>query len=100
MSQVELILRNSLIGCTKKQKAAVLCLGLKKPGQTVTLKLNPAVQGQIDRVKHLLSIQVVEVVKAEPVKKKVEAKKKVEVEKKSEVKRTVKVQDKKKGRKT
>ena len=65
MSQVELTLKSSLIGCTQRQKSAVLCLGLKKPGQKVTLQLNPAVQGQINKVKHLL---LVESVVAKPVK--------------------------------
>jgi len=61
VSQVEVTLKNSLIGCTQKQKATVLCLGLKKPGQRVILHLNPVVQGQINKVKHMLSIVAVEI---------------------------------------
>ena len=47
MSQARVILRKSLIGCTKQQKAAAYCLGLRKPGQIVMLDLNP-VNGRAD----------------------------------------------------
>ena len=92
MSQVEVTLKNSLIGCTQKQKSAVLCLGLKKPGQKVTLKLNPSVQGQLNKVKHLLFVKIIEAkkvaVQAKPAVKKVE--KKVAVQTKPAVKKVEK----------
>ncbi len=57
MSQVKLILKKSLIGCTKQQKSAVRCLGLKKPGQTVTLTMSPVIKGQIEKIKHLITLK-------------------------------------------
>ena len=57
MNQIKVILKKSLIGCTKQQKSAVYCLGLKKPGQSVTLSLNPVTEGQINKVKHLVFIE-------------------------------------------
>ena len=53
--QIKLVLKKSLIGRTKQQKSVVYCLGLKKIGQSVVLENNPVIQGQINKVKHLLS---------------------------------------------
>ncbi len=60
MSQVKVVLKRSLIGSTKQQKAAVRCLGLRKIGQSVVLSSHSAVQGQINKVKHLLSVESVD----------------------------------------
>ena len=57
MKQVKVILKKSLIGCTKQQKSAVHCLGLKKPGQFVTLPFNMVTKGQINKVRHLVSLE-------------------------------------------
>ncbi|MDE0118546.1 MAG: 50S ribosomal protein L30 [Bdellovibrionales bacterium] len=57
MNQAKIILRKSLIGCTKQQKAAAHCLGLRKPGQIIVLGLNPVTEGQINRIKHLISVE-------------------------------------------
>ncbi|MBT4762990.1 MAG: 50S ribosomal protein L30 [Bdellovibrionaceae bacterium] len=52
-------LRKSTIGQTQRQKDAVRCLGLKKIGQHVMIKDNPANRGQIFKVQHLLNVEVV-----------------------------------------
>ena len=57
MNQVKVVLKKSLIGCTKQQKSTVHCLGLKKPGQSVILTLNPVTEGQINKVKHLIVLE-------------------------------------------
>ena len=57
MGQVKVILKRSLIGCTKQQKSAVHCLKLRKIGQSAVLTLNSATQGQIDKIKHLISVE-------------------------------------------
>lgn len=57
MPQVKIVLRRSLIGSTKQQKSAVYCLGLKKLGQSVVLDLSPVVKGQINKIKHLISLE-------------------------------------------
>jgi large subunit ribosomal protein L30 len=49
-------LRRSTIGCTQTQKDSVRCLGLRKPGQVVTIKDSPAARGQIFKVQHLLEV--------------------------------------------
>ncbi len=55
--QVTVTLKKSLIGCTKKQKSAVRCLGLKKPGQKIVLPENPVTKGQMEKVKHLITLE-------------------------------------------
>ncbi len=57
MKQIKVVLKKSVIGSTKSQKAAVRCLGLRKTGQSVVLNLNPAVQGQLNKVQHLVSTE-------------------------------------------
>lgn len=57
--RVKLILKKSLIGRSKQQRSAVHCLGLKKIGQSVVLDDNPIIQGQINKVRHLLSQELV-----------------------------------------
>ena len=57
MGKVKVILKKSVIGSTQSQKSAVRCLGLKKIGQSVLLTLNPAVQGQLNKVQHLITVQ-------------------------------------------
>ena len=54
MKQVRVTLKKSLIGSTKQQKASAFCLGLRKPGQSAVLTMNPVRQGQINRIKHLI----------------------------------------------
>ena len=52
-------LKRSLIGCTHDQRETVRCLGLSKREQTVEVKDNPAMRGQILKVQHLVNVEVV-----------------------------------------
>jgi large subunit ribosomal protein L30 len=54
--QLTVTLDRSPIGYSKKQKATLQALGLKKLNQTVTLNDNDAVRGMIDKVSHLVSV--------------------------------------------
>ncbi len=56
--QFKLKLKRSLIGCTKSQKDAVRCLGLKKRESVVVVPDHPATRGQIVKVQHLLEVKV------------------------------------------
>lgn len=47
----------SSIGYSKRQKATIQALGLHRLHQTVELPDNPAVRGQIWKVKHMLEVQ-------------------------------------------
>ena len=51
-------LKKSTIGCTKPQKDAVRCLGLRKLNHEVVIKDNPANRGQIFKVQHLVDVTV------------------------------------------
>lgn len=48
----------STIGCTKKQKETVRCLGLKKIGSMGVFLDTPSLRGKILKVQHLLDVQV------------------------------------------
>ncbi len=48
----------STIGCTKKQKETVRCLGLKKIGSQRVFLDAPSLRGQVLKVQHLLDVSV------------------------------------------
>jgi large subunit ribosomal protein L30 len=47
----------SPIGYSKRQKATLKAMGLKKVNQTVVQTDNPAVRGMIEKVAHLVSVE-------------------------------------------
>jgi len=57
MKEYKLTLKRSLIGSTQKQKGTLRCLGLRKIGDTVVVKDNPAQKGQIFKMQQWLEIQ-------------------------------------------
>ena len=57
MAEVKVTLKRSLIGVRQKQKEAIRCLGLRKINKSRVFKDTPALRGQIQVVKHLLSIE-------------------------------------------
>lgn len=54
---IEIKLVKSPIGYTKRQKATVKALGLKKLNQTVEKEDTPAIRGMINAVSHLLEVK-------------------------------------------
>ncbi len=54
---VKITLDKSLIGVPEKHREIVLALGLNKKNSTVMKKDNPAIQGMIFKVKHLLKVE-------------------------------------------
>ena len=57
MAQIKVILKRSLIGSLRKQKEAVRCLGLRKINHFRVFKDSAALRGQIQKVKHLVSVE-------------------------------------------
>lgn len=55
--QFRVKLIRSLIGCTKDQRDAIRCLGLRRREQEVVVQDNPAMRGQIVKVQHLLEVK-------------------------------------------
>lgn len=53
---VHIKLVRSTIGCVKKQKATIRGLGLNRIGSTSVLEDTPAVQGMVNKVKHMLEV--------------------------------------------
>lgn len=54
----KLTLKRSLIGCTQDQIDTVRCLGLRKRSSSSVRADNNAVRGQILKVQHLISVEV------------------------------------------
>jgi len=49
----------SIIGCSKKQKETIKCLGLGRPNYSRVLSDNPMLQGQLRVVQHLVKVEEV-----------------------------------------
>lgn len=56
---LQITLVRSPIGYSKKQKATLKALGLKRLNQSVTHKDNDVLQGMLDKVSHLVIIEEV-----------------------------------------
>ena len=61
MKKLKITLVRSTIGYKYDQKDTVRRLGLKRMHQTVVKEDNPQVRGMIEKVKHLLTVEEVEV---------------------------------------
>ncbi len=59
MAKVKLTLVKGIAKRTPAQRATLVALGFKKSYQTLEKELNPAVQGQINAVKHMLKIETI-----------------------------------------
>jgi large subunit ribosomal protein L30 len=57
MAKVKITQVRSTIGRPEVQKRTIAALGLGKMNRTVEKELNPAMQGMINKVKHLLLIE-------------------------------------------
>ena len=58
MAKVKITQVRSFIGRPETQKRTISALGLGKLNRTVEKELNPAMQGMINSVKHLLVVEV------------------------------------------
>lgn len=61
MSQLKITYRKSTIGYSHDQKRTVQSLGLRKLGQSVLLPDNDAVRGMCFKVRHLVTMEEVQV---------------------------------------
>ncbi len=59
MAQLKITQVKSGIGSTKRQKATLEALGLKKLNQTVVHEATPQIVGMANKLRHLLSIEEV-----------------------------------------
>jgi large subunit ribosomal protein L30 len=55
--QFRVVLKRSLIGCTKSQRETVRCIGLLRIRHAVVVNDTPAMRGQISKVQHLLDVK-------------------------------------------
>jgi large subunit ribosomal protein L30 len=59
MSRLKVTLSRSTIGCTERQQATLMGLGLRRIGRSRTLENTPAVRGMIKSVLHLVQVEEV-----------------------------------------
>ena len=59
MENVKVTLVKSLIGCKENQIATAKSLGLKKPGCSIVLPNDAALQGKIKVISHLVKVETV-----------------------------------------
>lgn len=57
MAKVKLTQIKSVIERPKKQKLTMQALGLTKIGRTVEVESNPAIEGMIRKVNHLIKVE-------------------------------------------
>jgi large subunit ribosomal protein L30 len=57
MAKVKLTQVKSVIERPKKQKLAMQALGLTKIGRSVEIESNPAIEGMIRKVNHLVKVE-------------------------------------------
>ena len=57
MAKLQITLTRSVIGRPETQRNTVEALGLKKTNSSVVVEDNPAIRGQINRVRHLLTVE-------------------------------------------
>lgn len=55
--KIKITQRKSAIGYTKKQKATIEALGLRRLNHSVTHKATPALLGMVNVVKHLVETE-------------------------------------------
>jgi large subunit ribosomal protein L30 len=58
MQKIAITQVKSIIGQTQRQKRTMHALGLRKMQQTVVHDNNPAVQGMVVKVRHLVTTQL------------------------------------------
>ena len=59
MAQVKVTLAKSLISCKKNQIATAKSFGFKRPGDSIVVANNAAVQGKIKAISHLVKVETV-----------------------------------------
>ena len=59
MPKIKIRQLKSPIGRNNKQRETLISLGLNKINRERTLESNPAIQGMIDKVKHLIKVDEV-----------------------------------------
>ncbi|MBQ9614940.1 MAG: 50S ribosomal protein L30 [Selenomonadaceae bacterium] len=57
MAKVKVTLKRSLIGRPETQRRTVRSLGLHKTNSVVELPDNPAIRGQLHKVRHLIQVE-------------------------------------------
>ncbi len=66
MTKLRVTWKKSWIGCVESQRATIRSLGLRRLNHSVELEDNPGVRGMIEKVQHLVSVDLVEDAESQP----------------------------------
>ena len=59
MGKIKITQTGSRIGSTKRQKATLDAMGLRKMNRTVEVEATPQILGMVNKVKHLVKVEEV-----------------------------------------
>jgi large subunit ribosomal protein L30 len=59
MAKLKITLVKSPIGSTKRQKATLEALGLRKMNHSVIHEMNPVIMGMVNKMRHLINVEEV-----------------------------------------
>ncbi len=57
MAKIRITQIKSKIGSSKRQKATIEALGIKKMNYSVELEATPQIRGMVEKVKHLVKVE-------------------------------------------
>lgn len=57
MAKIRITQIKSKIGSSKRQKATIEALGIKKVNYSVELEATPQIRGMVEKVKHLVKVE-------------------------------------------
>jgi large subunit ribosomal protein L30 len=57
MAKIKITQVKSGIGSTKRQKATIVALGIKKMNYSVEQEVTPEIMGMVNKVKHLVKVE-------------------------------------------
>jgi large subunit ribosomal protein L30 len=60
MPLLRITLKRSYIGCDQRQRRVIRSLGLRRLNQTKVHRDTPAIRGMVEKVRHLLQLEVVQ----------------------------------------
>lgn len=57
MAKIKITQIKSGIGSTKRQKATIVALGIKKMNYSVEQEVTPEIMGMVNKIKHLVKVE-------------------------------------------
>jgi large subunit ribosomal protein L30 len=59
MAKIKITQTRGMSGHTKRQRETLKALGLRKVNSTVEKESNPAIEGMVEKVRHLVTVETI-----------------------------------------